>query len=31
VIARIGGMEKRRLHFNVTAGPNSASPPVPNK
>jgi hypothetical protein len=31
VIARIGGQEKRRVHFNVMAGPNAANPPVPNK
>ena len=31
VIARIGGLEKRRIHFNVIAGPNAATPPGPIK
>lgn len=29
VIARISGQEKRRIHFNVIAGPNAVTPPGP--
>jgi hypothetical protein len=31
VITRIEGEEKRRIHFNVSAGPNAVTPPNPEK